>query len=264
VRIARGLVREERIDDERTERIVHAHQLSLSVQSVIPCTDFEELGAGLKAAKHFGIRPMGKKALGRSVLNAKLLRRDGTKPMEVPVSAFRVSAIMGNVPDALWGKCDDLDEEGRIALPKTPETKTIEATIGIRIVLVYPPPEEVALLGEIPIGKLVYQNIGNDDIGNGAKGKKAAWENKQEIRNTQTGRAAFDKIMSTEVADRRRLILDCVRRAYESHYDTRKESKNPIEKRTLHEPGLEELVARDKNGSYFQSKPGRYDLGSTL
>ena len=61
VRITAGLLREQEIKGKnRTVRIVNAHRLSLTVQSVIPCTEFGGLAKELDAMAPCGIRPMGK------------------------------------------------------------------------------------------------------------------------------------------------------------------------------------------------------------
>jgi hypothetical protein len=268
VRITKGLVREQK-DHEDTHRIVNAHQLSLTAQSVIPSTQFEGLAKGVKGAAPCGIRPMGIREV-HSIFKAELFRPDGRETKQV-----QVSAITGNVPDALWGKCD---EEGYVPLPKKPETKTIEATIGIRITCASPypigdpidPPDGPAYpLPDIAIEKLSYQDIY----------KGAGWENPEEITNPYAGAATFSEIMSKKVVDERAPILDCLQHVYDSHYEARKNSKKPIEERTLNEPHLEELeelaklenltkeelkkLAKEKE-SYSQSAPDQYALGSSL
>jgi len=124
VRITGGLLREQEIKGQnRTHRIVNAHRLSLIAQSVIPCTEFGGLAKGLGAKASCGIRPMGKTNL-KSVFS---VTADGI----IPGRHVEVSAITGNVADAVWGKSET---EGLVPLLKTPERKTIEAALGIRMV----------------------------------------------------------------------------------------------------------------------------------
>jgi hypothetical protein len=150
VRITGGLLREQEIKGQnRNHRIVNAHRLSLTVQSVIPCTEFEGLAKGLAAKTSCGIRPMGKMNL-KSVFS---VTADGI----IPDQHVKVSAITGNVPDAVWGKSK---EEGLVPLLETPERKTIEATLGIRMASI--PQDPVHGLPAIPIEKFDYDPIGKN------------------------------------------------------------------------------------------------------
>jgi hypothetical protein len=146
IRITTGLLREQEIKNKnRTARIVAAHQLSLTVQSVIPCTKFEGLAAKAGATKPCGIRPMGK---------TNLTSTFSVMSSEITAEQIKVSAITGNVPDALWGKPE---KEGLVPVPKTPETKTVEVALGIRIVILPRSPEHS--LPDIPIESLEYETI---------------------------------------------------------------------------------------------------------
>jgi hypothetical protein len=147
VRITAGLLREQEIKStNRTARIVNAHRLSLSVQSVIPCTEFAGVAKGLDANTPCGIRPMGKTHL-HSVL-------DVTADGMLPGKHVKLSVILGNVPDAVWGKSE---KEGLVLLPQSPERKTIEAAVGIRIASI--PQNPVNGLPAIPIEKFQYERI---------------------------------------------------------------------------------------------------------
>ena len=155
MRITGGLLREQEIKGQnRTHRIVNAHRFSLIAQSVIPCTEFEGLAQGLFADKiaqlaakaPCGIRPMGKTNL-KSVFS---VTADGI----IPGKHVKVSAITGNVPDAVWGKSET---EGLVPLLKTPERKTIEAALGIRMVSI--PQDPVHGLPAIAIEKFAYEPI---------------------------------------------------------------------------------------------------------
>jgi hypothetical protein len=155
VRITGGLLREQEIKGQnRTHRIVNAHRFSLIAQSVIPCTEFEGLAQGLFADKiaqlaakaPCGIRPMGKTNL-KSVFS---VTADGI----IPGKHVKVSAITGNVPDAVWGKSET---EGLVPLLKTPERKTIEAALGIRMASI--PQDPVHGLPAIAIEKFAFEPI---------------------------------------------------------------------------------------------------------
>lgn len=153
VRITRGLLREQEVEvmdpetgeaAKRTYRIVNAHQLSLTAQSVIPCTELEGLATGVGAK--CGIRPMGK----RNLHSPFKVTADRIEPGK----HVKVSAVTGNVPDAVWGICA---VEDKVPLPKTPDTKTIEATLGIRIDGI--PQHPVGSLLEIRIEKFRFAPI---------------------------------------------------------------------------------------------------------
>jgi len=147
VRITAGLLREQEIKAKnRTVRIVNAHRLSLTVQSVIPCTEFGGVAKGLDAKAPCGIRPMGKTNL-HSVFS---VTADGI----LPGKHINVSAITGNVPDAVWGKSE---KEGLIPLPQTPKRKTIEAALGMRIDSI--PQDPVNVLPPIAIEKFKCEPI---------------------------------------------------------------------------------------------------------
>jgi hypothetical protein len=160
IRVSTGLLREQETEDanhtKRTKRIVAAHQLSMSVQTVVPCTEFEGLGKSAKrvaATEPCGIRPMGKTKLESTL----------TVTADKPIAAnIRVSTISGNVPDALWGKSE---KEGVVPLPEKAERKTIEAGLGIRIVCIPQKPEHS--LAEIPIKEFAFENL---------PGKRVDWK----------------------------------------------------------------------------------------
>ncbi len=250
VRITGGLLREQEVDmttgenvtehtpqaRKRTHRIVNAHQLSLTVQSVIPCTEFEGLGKDLESIEatnpktgveeaSCGIRPMGERVL-HSLLSVELLRTDGAKREKV-----QVSAIAGNVPDALWGKCV---KQGDVPVPKTPENKTIAATIGIRIACV-PQGLKDPLL-DIPIGELEWQYID----------KTVEWASPiapPRYKLPKPGTTVFNTIWSESVRTKRMDILKCLR-------DQGSELNEP----KLGEFGkLEELSST--TADYFQAEP---------
>jgi hypothetical protein len=147
VRIATGLLREQEIAGKnRTARIVNAHQFSLTVQSIIPCTEFAGMATGIAAPAQCGIRPMGKTNL-HSAFSVTANRIVAGKHV-------KVSAITGDVPDALWGKSE---KEGVVPLPNQPERKTIAAALGLRIVSI--PRDPANSLPAIALKEFQYENI---------------------------------------------------------------------------------------------------------
>lgn len=225
VRITSGLLREQKIDEHHTHRIVNAHQLSFAVQSVIPCTKFEGLAAKLKAAMPFGIRPMGKTNL-ESVFS---VMADGIEPDK----HVKVSEITGNVPDAVWGKSE---KEGLVPLPKAPGSKTIEATLGIRIICI--PQKPVHSLTAIPIKELVFERIS----------KSVDWALQERPKYDQPEKTwtNYSAIWTDDsVRERRKEVLACLRQ--QLPHDL-----------VLNEPNLEQL---SKNSDYFQAPPEMNAVG---
>lgn len=223
VRITTGLLREQEIKGEnRTHRIVNAHQLSLVVQSVIPCTKFAGLAEKVDAAAPCGIRPMGRTSL-ESVFT---VTADGIEPGK----HVKVSAITGNVPDAVWGN------EGLVLLPKTPDRKTVKATLGIRIVCI--PQVPVAELPAIPIKEFDFDLI-EKTVDWGEPGKLPKYKLSEE------GATIFNTICSDSVNESRKAILACLRRQLPADL-------------LLNEPDLKRL-SNDKD--YFQARPEMTAVG---
>jgi len=241
VRITGGLLREQEIEEttgkrvteatkkgtqKRTYRIVNAHQLSLTVQSVIPWTKFEGLAKDLATASPCGIRPMGMRSL-HSVFKVEFLRADGGKHEKL-----HVSAITGNVADALWGKCA---VEKEVPLPEKPENKTVPATVGIRIACT--PLEPAFSLPVMPAATLKEQDyvmtVPRENPGNlpktiGAGGKKF-----------------FETIWADTTVTKRKAILGCL------------QARSPD--LVLNEPKLERISRMEKN--YFQHQPAINAVG---
>jgi hypothetical protein len=226
VRITRGLLREQKIDANHTHRLVNAHQLSLVAQSVIPCTEFEGLAATLKAAALCGIRPMGKTNL-QSVFS---VTADGIEPGR----HVKVSAITGNVPDAVWGKSH---AEGLVALPKTPQSKTIHATLGIRITCI--PQQPVHGLPAMPIEKFDFERIPLKSVDWSVRERPKYAKPQQKWTN-------YSAIWTDDaVRARRDDVLACLRRQLPSDL-------------VLNQPNLEQL---SKNSDYFQAQPEMNAVG---
>jgi hypothetical protein len=153
VRITSGLIRQEEVGESRELlRVVNAHALTLTAQSLIPSTVFKELaekaGNGTGASsKCLGIRPMGKRNLN-STFTVRM--SDVTRDRD----NLRVSSIETGVPEALWGKSK---EEGKTLLPSDPEAETIPATVGIRIS--FAPKHPQGALPAMAIEKFAYETF---------------------------------------------------------------------------------------------------------
>jgi hypothetical protein len=263
VRITEGLLRQQEVEvtnpgtkevEKRTYRIVNAHQLSLTAQSVIPCTRFTELtpepermkGVKLKAKASLGIRPMGKQVLDSefSVTISPVKHKIASDEEKLEFrNKFSVSVVTGNVPDALWGKCA---VENDVSLPKTPEAKTIEVAVGIRISCIVPKPQHELL--DIQIWKLAYQNLPKKDV---------KWQNPEEeaARGYGADDAIFSTIMASKVIEERKEICDCLKKQMDGYLqkkalDTHEEQPPFAWNEVDH---LEELASRKKGDSYFQS-----------
>jgi hypothetical protein len=226
VRITGGLIREQEVQAEkRTARIVNAHRLSLSVQSVIPCTEFAGLGKGTTAKTDCGIRSMGKTKL-QSVLSVTVNGIDAGKQV-------KISPITGNVPDAMWGKSE---KEGIVPTPRKPETKTIDAALGVRIESI--PLHPVGSLAPIPISKLTYEVIP----------KRVDWHVENLPAYTRpTAKWTDNKTIWTDnsVNQRRLDVLKFLR-------------QDMPDGLLLNEPHLERLSA---NQDYFQQQPEMNAVG---
>lgn len=237
LRITAGLLREQKIDDNRTDRIVSAHQLSLVAQSVIPCTTFEGLAATVPVAPSpLGVRPMGKTNL-ESKFSVTVF--DEARNPKLP--NLRVAAVAGNIPEAVWGKSP---REGVAPLPDKPDAKTIGATVGIRISCIAPEP--VNPIPKIPIAKLAYREIK----------KNVDWSTPVEIQ-PYTDRPADTTIFNTIWADavkrERAAILNCLR---DSGFAMSEPNLEEFSK--IGNPGAEQLPL----GGYFQEQPRLCALGA--
>ncbi len=121
-----GLIRQENREGGNVLRVVNAHALALTIQSLIPISNFAGLipeTESTPSSEALGIRSMGKtsfESLFTVTINGIPNDRDN----------IRISRIDTGVPDALWGKSEF---DGVVQLPTTPEAKTITASAGIRI-----------------------------------------------------------------------------------------------------------------------------------
>src|SRR6202011_2546752 len=130
---------QQREKDKEVVRVVNAHALSLTAESLVPSTSFEGLAGSAKYKQPekkrpdlkstFGIRPMAKQKL-MSTFDVRLLKlfEDQFRDHGIPEN-LRVSFVENGVPDALWGQCQF---DGVVALPGNPEANTVTATVGVR------------------------------------------------------------------------------------------------------------------------------------
>jgi hypothetical protein len=166
---------------------------------------------------------------------------------------FSVSVVTGNVPDALWGKCA---VENDVSLPKTPEAKTIEVAVVIRISCIVPKPQHELL--DIQIWKLAYQNLPKKDV---------KWQNPEEeaARGYGADDTIFSTIMASKVIEERKEICDCLKKQMDSYLQkkalkTHEEQPPFVWNEVDH---LEEIASRKKDDSYFQSTIKLRPVGSS-
>ena len=170
-------------------------------------------GVKLKAKASLGIRPMGKQVLDSefSVTISPVKHKIASDEEKLEFrNKFSVSVVTGNVPDALWGKCA---VENDVSLPKTPEAKTIEVAVGIRISCIVPKPQHELL--DIQIWKLAYQNLPKKDV---------KWQNPEEeaARGYGADDTIFSTILASKVIEERKEICDCLKTVSYTHLDVYK------------------------------------------
>jgi len=126
-----GLVAEQK-DGDRVLRVVNAHALALTTQSVVPVSEFTGVTPPAFKPAKLGIRSMGKKSLKSS--SKVSLKRGGKEVVQKDVANLRVSVIEANVPDALWGPSE---VDGQVKLASVPEAgkMMVKAAAGLRISL---------------------------------------------------------------------------------------------------------------------------------
>ncbi len=167
--------------------------------------------------------------------------------------SLRVSVVTGNVPDALWGKCEKRNE---VPLPKTPEAKTIEVAVGIRISCIAPKPQHELL--DIKIQKLAFRKL---------KDKEVEWKNHGEEATLSygAGTTIFSTIMASKVIEERKKICDCLKKQMDGYLQKKArethEEQPPFDWNEVDH--LEELASRKKDDSYFQSTINLCPVGSS-
>jgi hypothetical protein len=245
VRINSGLL-QQREKDKQVVRVVNAHTLSLTAESLIPSTRFAGLATIAKYKQPgkrrpdlntgFGIRPMAKQRL-TSAFEVRLLKKfeNDFVDQDTP-SNLQISFVENGVPDALWGPSE---VEGQVALPSEPQAITIDATVGVRFSFapippkhaIFPIPLEKLKFEQLPTKKVVWQDLG--------EARTIAAHEKNTFWNTIWG--------NPDVNHRRDAILDVLR------------GQSPF---ALNVPNLEQLHRSERD--YFQADPEFCTLGEQL
>lgn len=235
-RINSGLIRQENRDGGKVLRVVHAHALTLTTQSLIPVSEFSD---GLKppqesasSAAQLGVRPMGKTSLNSALKVAVKTGPDATDIRQP--DNMRVSVVETGVPEALWGRSE---VEGRAPLPSTPEAGTITAWGGLRVS--FAPVAPAGALPPMAIEKFAYETFYKPIPWDTAL-RPAASLPAESVRPVGT-------IMGGEAAQRRDAVLGVL--ALESPF-------------ALNEVKLEELAKAGE--SYFQADPEIRRLGEAF
>ncbi|MFY9620657.1 MAG: DUF6603 domain-containing protein [Pyrinomonadaceae bacterium] len=240
VRINDGLLTQREKNNE-VLRVVNAHALSITAESLIPSTSFAGLAESARykegdigrpdLGSTFGIRPMAKQTLN-SLFRVNLLRGD---EIVVPGN-LRATFVENGVPDALWGRCE---VEGQVTLPGAPAAKTIKATAGILFSFLPIAPEHA--LFPIPLAKLKFEQLPT---------KKVVWQDLGEAQTIPApGNNTFWNTIwnNDEVNARRDAILDVLKR------------QSPF---AMNTPKLERLQKSERD--YFQADPEFATLGEQL
>jgi len=225
-----GLIREEKTQSGTLLRVVNAHGLALTTQSLIPVSEFTGLkpqDALSASPPELGIRSMGKTALRSSckvTINGKTEVRENTRTLLVKAA----------VPDALWGKSR---EEGKVPLPEAPTAITLQAWAGLRIS--FDPIHPQGALPAMAIEKFAYETFN----------KPIPWDDQLLVAGTiaATERKQIWTVMDDVSTQRRDAVLAVL--AVESPFD-------------LNKVALDGLA---KDGeSYFQADPKICRLGEAF
>jgi hypothetical protein len=225
-----GLIREEKTRSGTMLRVVNAHALALTTQSLIPVSEFTGLkpqDALTSSPPELGIRSMGKTGLRSSYKVSINGRTEVRKNM-------RASLVKTAVPDALWGKSR---EEGRVPLPEAPKAITLRAWAGLRIS--FDPIHPRGALPAMAIEKFAYETFD----------KPIPWDDQLKVAETIAAneRKEIWAVMDDVSTPRRNAVLAVLAR--ESPFD-------------LNKVNLDELgKARE---SYFQANPEICRLGEAL
>jgi len=151
----------------------------------------------------------------------------------LPGKHVKVSAITGEVPDAVWGKSE---KEGLIPLPQTPKRETVKAALGISIVSI--PQDPVNVLPPIAIEKFKYEPI--------SKSVDWAVVERPEYVRPEGRWSKYSTIWTDDsVKQRRNDILEFLRQQMPPDL-------------VLNEPHLERLSATE---DYFQQQPEMNAVG---
>ena len=230
-----GLIREEKRKNELTKsetvlRVVNAHGLALTTQSLIPVSEFTGLkaqDAATSSPANLGIRSMGKTTLRSSYKVTLNGETDARKNM-------RILLVKTAVPDALWGASR---EEGKVPLPEEPKAITLDAWAGIRIS--FDPIHPQGALPAMAIEKFAYETFP----------KPIPWNDQLKVAETiaATERKEIWTVMDSVSTQSRNAVLAVLAR------------ESPF---VLNKADLTELSKAGE--SYFQADPEISRLGSAF
>lgn len=211
-------------------RVVNAHALALTTQSLIPVSEFTGLkpqDALTSSPPELGIRSMGKTGL-RSSYKVSI---NGRTEVRKNVRALLVKSA---VPDALWGRSR---EEGRVPLPEEPEAITLQAWAGLRIS--FDPIHPQGALPAMAIEKFAYETFD----------KPIPWDDQLKVAETIAAneRKEIWTVMDDVSTPRRNAVLAVLAR--ESPFDLNRVNLDGLGK------------ARE---SYFQANPEICRLGEAF
>jgi hypothetical protein len=225
-----GLIREEKTRSGTMLRVVNAHALALTTQSLIPVSEFTGLkpqDALTSSPPELGIRSMGKTGL-RSSYKVSLNGRTEVR------KNVRALLVKNAVPDALWGRSR---EEGRVPLPEAPKAITLQAWAGLRIS--FDPIHPQGALPAMAIEKFAYETFN----------KPIPWDDQLKVAETIAAneRKEIWTVMDDVSSPRRNAVLAVLAR--ESPFD-------------LNKVNLDELA--EARESYFQADPEICRLGEAF
>jgi hypothetical protein len=225
-----GLIREEKTRSGTMLRVVNAHALALTTQSLIPVSEFTGLkpqDALTSSPPELGIRSMGKTGLRSSYKVSINGRTEVRKNM-------RASLVKTAVPDALWGKSL---EEGKVPLPEAPKAITLQAWAGLRIS--FDPIHPQGALPAMAIEKFAYETFD----------KPIPWDDQLKVAETIAAneRKEIWAVMDDVSTPRRNAVLAVLARG--SPFD-------------LNKVNLDELA--EARESYFQADPEICRLGEAF
>jgi hypothetical protein len=163
IRITGGLIKEQEVTrdgNRRTLRVVNAHELSFTTESVLPATSvlFNSQPVGA-ADKPLGIRPMDITEL--TSVHAVTLEAQGSRPSDW-ASHVTSSLVTRNVPDALWSN------KGLSRLDKPTADMIKNVPNGVRVALEHRAPSHG--LEPIELAKFKCDPLPPKDI---------AWQDRQ-------------------------------------------------------------------------------------
>jgi hypothetical protein len=235
-----GLIREEK-SDGRVLRVVNAHGLSLTTQSLIPVSDFtglEPQGTLSSSPSKLGIRSMGKTKLTSRYDVAITGEADVRRKKNM-----RTFIVKAGVPDALWGAST---EEGKAPLPDKPKANTISAWSGLRIEF-----DPIAPKGALPpmaITTFAYETFN----------KPIPWNDKLKVEETIAAekRKEIWTVMDDASRQARNAVLAVLAKG--SPFDLNTTDLTELAKAT--DPGEPGKLRQ----SYFQADPEICQLGEAF